>query len=251
MRIVINTKLAERFRKIATYLFLTTLVVLVGGFIFVNFSLFTDNLPSSGIVLLQVLLIPVAFILTLVSVRLTNAWARRPYPEDVIKEGLKGVSKKSVIYHYYHAPARHVLIAPQGVFAITTRWHNGRFAVKGSDWKTFKNPISRFFSIMRMDGIGNPTEDAQKAAQHIQSVLQSVGAEVEVKPLILFIDPKIDIDIEDPTVPIFFADEKKSPSMTEYLRELNREQKENLQQRATLPVTEAQIEAFEAQTIKK
>ncbi|MDQ7034409.1 MAG: nuclease-related domain-containing protein, partial [Anaerolineae bacterium] len=203
MRVVINSKLAERYRKVATYLFLATLVVLVGGFIFVNYSLFTENIPGSGVILLQLLLIPVAFVLTLISVRLTNSWARRPYPEDVIKEGLKGVSKKSVIYHYYHDPARHVLIAPQGVFAITTRWHNGRFAVKGSEWTTFKNPISRFFSLMRMDRIGNPTEDALKAAQHIQAALQSVGAEVEVHPIILFIDPKVDVEIEDPIVPIF------------------------------------------------
>ena len=125
MRVVINTKLAERLRQIATYLFLGTMVVLVGGFIFVNYSLFTGNLPGPLIVLLQLLLIPVAFILTIVSVRLTNTWARRPYPEDVLKEALKGVSKKSIIYHYYHFPAAHVLIAPQGVFAITTRWHNG------------------------------------------------------------------------------------------------------------------------------
>lgn len=250
MRIVINTKLAERLRKIATYLFLATLAVLIGGFIFVNYSLFTDSLPESGILTLQCALIPAAFFLTLFSVRLTNSWARRPYPEDVIKEGLKGVSKKSVIYHYYHDPARHVLIAPQGVFTITTRWHNGRFAVNGDKWTTFKNPISRFFSLMRMDGIGNPTHEAQKSAQHVQSLLKSVGADVEVKPLILFIDPNVQVEIENPTVPVFFADEKKSPNLTEYLRELNRQQRGDVQQKVTLPLTDSQIQEFEAKTVK-
>ena len=250
MRIVINTKLAQRLRQIATYLFLATLALLIGGFIFVNFSMFTGNLPEPIIVLLQLALIPAAFILTLVSVRLTNSWARRPFPEDVIKEGLKGVSKKSVIYHYYHFPARHVLIAPQGVFAITTRWHNGRFSVKDDQWKTYKSAISRFFSALRMDGIGNPTHDAQRAAEHVQAKFKAVGADVSVQPLIIFTDPTVQIDIENPTIPVLFADEKRSPNLTEYLRDLNRQQRSDIQQRVTLPVSETQIAAFEANTVK-
>ena len=250
MRIVINQKLADRTRRIATYLFLATLVVLVGGFIFVNFSLFTGNLPTNLLVLLQIMVLPVAFVLTLISVRLTNAWARRPYPEDAIAAGLKGLSKKSILYHYYHFPARHVLIAPQGVFAIITRWHKGRFAVDGDKWTTYKNPISRFFSMMRMDGIGNPTRDAREAANYIAGLFQNVGAEVEVQPLIIFIDPASDIDIKNPDVPVLFVDDKESPNLTEYLREINRQQKDTQQKRVTLPVTDEQIAAFEANTVK-
>jgi hypothetical protein len=251
MRIVINTKLAKRLRQIATYLFLGTLALLIGGFAFVNYSMFTGTLPEPLILLLQLALIPAAFILTLLSVRLTNSWARRPFPEDVIKESLKGVSKKSVLYHYYHFPARHVLIAPQGVFAITTRWHNGRFSVKGDEWKSYKGAISRLFSAMRMDGIGNPTRDAQRAAENVQAQFKAVGADVNVQPLIVFIDPTVQIDIENPTVPVLFADEKRSPNLTEYLRDLNRQQRGDSQQRVILPVTDAQITAFEANTIKQ
>jgi hypothetical protein len=223
---------------------------LIGGFIFVNYSLFTGEIATTLITLLQCLILPVAFLLTIYSVRMTNIWARRPYPEQAIEEGLKGISKKSVMYHYYHFPARHVLIAPQGVFAITTRWHNGRFAVDEGKWTTFKNPLSKFFSMMRMDGVGNPTVEAQRAANHIEALLESVGAEVDVQPLIIFTDPTVEVAIKQPEVPVLFADDKRSPNLTEFLRELNRQQKENPQQRVTLPVSPEQIEAFEAKTIK-
>lgn len=250
MRIVINKKLAERNRKFTTYLFLLTMVILVGGFIFVNYSLFTDTLPSPLIVLLQALVLPAAFVLTLLSVRLTNNWARRPYPEDAIAGGLKGLSKKSVMYHYYHFPARHVLVSPQGVFAITTRWHNGRFSVEGDKWKTYKGAFARFFSMMRMDGVGNPTLDAQRAADYVRGVLKSIAPDVEVQPLIIFTDPGVAIEINNPQVPVLYADDKLSPNLTEYLRDLNRQQKDDAQKRVTLPLTDSQIEAFERQTIR-
>ncbi len=79
------------------------------------------------ITLVQTAILPIAFITTIVSVRMTNLWVRQPRPEVVIREGLKGLSNKSVLYSYYHFPARHVLICPQGVFAMVTRFQDGRY----------------------------------------------------------------------------------------------------------------------------
>ncbi|MGB1288493.1 MAG: hypothetical protein ACPG7F_18305, partial [Aggregatilineales bacterium] len=138
MRVVTNRKLVKRNRQLATYLFLGTFVALVGGFIFINISFFNEDIAAddASLLLLQSLILPVAFILTLFSVRMTNLWARQPYPEKAIEEGLKGLSKKSILYNYYHIPARHVLICPQGVFAIVTRWHNGSYTAEGTKWKS-------------------------------------------------------------------------------------------------------------------
>lgn len=96
MRIVTNKKLVKQNRQIATWLFLGTLVILVGGFIFINFSFFTGDVPSDWIILGQVIALPVVFIMTIFSVRMTNLWAREPHPDKAIEAGLKGVSKKSI-----------------------------------------------------------------------------------------------------------------------------------------------------------
>ncbi len=248
MKVVRNDRLAKRNRQIATNLFLVTFLALIGGFVFVNLSLFTGQAVDDPLLLVaQTLILPVAFILTLISVRMTNLWARRPYPEDAIAEGLKGLSNKSIIYHYFHIPARHVLICPQGVFTITTRWHNGSYAVNGDRWRTNASVISRFFSSMRLDGVGNPTWDAQRDATRIQKILAAIAPDVPVQPLILFVDPKATVQIEKTEIPILYAGEKQSPNLKEYLRDMNREAKAK---KVALPLTEAQIEQFEAQTLK-
>lgn len=252
MRIVTNTRLAERNRKIATNLFLITFVLLIGGFIFINVGVFTGNTakPDPLLLLAQGVAIPVAFILTLFSIRMTNLWARRPYPDESINEGLKGLSKKSVIYHYYHIPARHVLIAPQGVFAIITRWQNGKYEVEGDRWSTKANPVSRLFATLRMDGVGQPATDAKHAAEHLQKLLRESGTEITVQPLILFLDSKAEVKLKDDGVPVVFASIKHDSSLTDYLRGLNKAV-EMTKKGAVMPMTEQQIAAFEALTIDK
>lgn len=250
MRIVTNSRLAERNRKIATNLFLLTFVLLIGGFIFINIGVFTGGAAAKAdpLLLAQAVAIPIAFILTLFSIRMTNLWARRPYPDESINEGLKGLSKKSVVYHYYHIPARHLLIAPQGIFAITTRWQNGKYKVEDDRWVTKANPISRLMASLRMDGVGQPGTDARYAAEHAQKLLQEAGINVPVQPLIVFLDPRAEVEVTRSDIPVLFASIKHEKSMTDYLRSLNKNV-EVTKKGAVMPVTEQQIAAFEAKTI--
>lgn len=251
MRVVTNRKLVKRNRQLTTWLFLATLAILVGGFIFINYTFFTGNAPANWLILVQALALPTAFTLTIFSVRMTNNWARQPYPEEAIKDGLKGISKSSILYNYYHFPAKHILIAPQGVFAITTRWHDSEFTVEDDVWKSHKGAVSRLFSAMRMDGIGNPTRDAERAADHVQNILDDIAPDVEVEPLIIFVNEKAEINIHGTSVKVLFTDEKQEPSLSEFMRELNRQQKDNIQKKSTLPLTDEQISAFEAATLPK
>lgn len=250
MRIKTNTRLMKRNRQIATNLFLVTFLVLIGGFFFVNANLFTDTLNTDPLLLLaQALVLPVAFILTLVSIRMSNLWARRPYPEEVINESLKGLSNKSVIYHYFHIPARHVLISPQGVYTVTTRWHNGKYEVKQDKWHSRASVFARFFSTLRMDGIGDPTFEAERAAQYVQTMLQKIQPDITVQPVLLFIDPRISVEVKESRVPILFADPKRD-NLTDYLRDQLRVLTENNKKKNIgMPLTDTQIAQFEIATI--
>lgn len=252
MRIETNTALASRNKKLATYLFILTFAALIGGFFFINMSFFDADIDmSDGLVLaLQFLVLPTAFILTLVSVRMTNLWVRLPRPENAIREGLKGLSNKSVLYSYYHFPARHVLICPQGVFAIVTRWHDGQYVVDGDRWLTRKGLISRIFSLLRFDGIGSPTRDAERAAEHLRRLLKPIAPDAEVQPLIVFVDPRASVEVVSSSVPVLHADSKSSYSMKAYLRDLKQDGEQGGKRRTNLPLTAEQIEAFEKATIR-
>ncbi len=251
MRIVINSQLATRNRQWANYLFLLTFLLLIGGFIFVNIGLFTGQEPTGELVILQALVLPFALVMTLVSIRMTNLWARPPRPEQVIEANLKGLNKRSVLYHYHHIPTRHLLICPQGVFAITTRWHDGTFSVKGDQWRSKANVLSRFFSTLRMDGIGNPTREAKQAAQHAQALLSPHAPDVVVQPLILMLSNRVKVVEEEPSdVPILFADDTLGKTLQAYLRELNAKAPVEAVKKVKMPLSEEQLAAFEAATIK-
>jgi hypothetical protein len=250
METIINSKLVERNRRIASGLFLATLLILVGSFIYFNYSLFTQTGDSEWMVVLQALSLPLIFVMTIISISMTNQWNRPPHPEDALAEGLKSLSKKSIIFHYYHGSARHVLIAPQGVFAIVTRWHEGEFSVEGNKWKTHKGGFSRFLSAMRMEGVGNPSTDAERAAAHLQKLLKDIAPNVDVKPLVVFVSPKAVLNVKDPTVPVLYADESRDPSLNDYMRKLNEQQRPDKQAKVKLPLTDEQIEAFKKATIR-
>ncbi len=246
MRVETNEKLARRNRQIAQYLFFATFAILIIGLVVINQQAATVTPDNVLIVtLLQTAILPVAFITTIISVRMTNLWVRQPRPETAIAEGLKGAVHKGVLYNYYHFPARHVLVTPQGIFAIVTRFQDGQFTVTGDKWTTHKSAFSRLTSIFRFDNIGNPTADALKAAEHVRALLQPIAPNAQVQPVIIFISPKAEIAITDPTVPVVSPYAKKPPSLRDLLRETGRREK------ASMPLTPEQIEAFEQATLNR
>src|SRR4029450_9746765 len=98
MPIETNLRLANRNRRIAHFLFFFSMAVLLGGFVIANTQLAAVNRESPT---LPLLLLPIGFFCTMFSIRMTNLWIRKPRPEEAIRDGLKGISKKSVLYNYY------------------------------------------------------------------------------------------------------------------------------------------------------
>ncbi len=253
MRVVTNKKLARRNRKLTNYLFFGTFGALILGFVVINASLFTSDVPDGLTIFVQSAILPIAFILTIVSVRMTNLWARSPRPEKAIEDGLKGLSNKSILYNYYHFPARHVLICPQGVFAIVTRWHDQEFTIRDGKFRSHRNMLSKFFSMIRLDGVGKPLRDAEFARQEVQRSLDDIAGEVEVQPLVVFVDPSAKLNFEDELeLPVLYADPKKKPNMKDYLRDIKRQIADDdgsAKNVSLMPLTDDQIAAFEEATI--
>jgi hypothetical protein len=242
MRVETNVKLTRRNRKIAQYLFFASFGVPLIGLLLINQQ--AAN-PTTGSLLIgfviPLLVLPAAYAITLVSVRMANLWVRAPRPEEAIPQGLKGIGNKAVLYNYFHLPARHVLIAPQGVFAVITRFQDGRYTVEGDRWTTHRSGAGRLFSLFRMDSIGNPTQDALKAAEHVKRLLEPIAPDVRVQPLIVFTDPRAQVDIVSTDVPVVYANPKRDPSFKDYVRDLGKERRSTL--------TPEQITAFEEATL--
>ena len=242
MRVETNEKLLRRNRKIAQYMFFASFGIPILGLILINQQAATPTSESVIVgFVIPLLVLPAAYIITMLSVRMANLWVRVPRPEVVIPEGLKGISSKSVFYSYYHLPTRHVLITPQGVFAMVTRFQEGKFAVDGDKWMTRKSALGRVFGVFRMDGIGSPTEDAHKAARHLKKLLEPIAPDVPVQPVVVFVDTRAQVNVVKTDVPVVYANPKRDPSLKDYIRGLGKDNR--------LSLTPEQIEAFEEATL--
>ncbi len=240
MRIETNERLVNRNKKFAQYLFFGSLGLLVLSLFLTNAQTVTSAEEASTALLLPAIILPIAFIATLISVRMTNLWIRPPRPETQIQEGIKGAAHNTVLYNYYHFPARHVIIAPQGVFAIVTRFQDGLYEVDGEKWTTKKNIISRILSIFRFDHVGNPTNDARKAAAHLQTLVDQIDPEVKVQPLIIFTDPRASVTVNNSPIPVVHANPKQTPALKDFLKKAGHQK----------TLTKDQIQAFEDLTLK-
>lgn len=239
MRILTNARLAGRNRRIAQWMFFASLGVPLLGLLLINTTTATPSQESGMIVnmVLPFLVLPLAYVVMLYSIRMTNLWVREPRPEAALQAGLKGISNKSVLYNYIFQPARHVLFTPQGVFSITTRFQDGAFSVDGSTWRSDKRGTARIMSLLRMDAIGNPTADALKAQAKAEELLKDIAPDVPVQPLIVFIDPKATFRAVNPTVPVLHAVNRELPNLKDYLHDLSPDKQ--------LALTPEQIDAFE------
>lgn len=245
MRIVTNVKLVQRNKRITQYLFFFSLAVLMLGFVVINAQLLFPDLDPALLGLtsfvLPLVVLPVAFLATVMSIRMTNLWVRRPRPEEALADNLKGLGNKAALYSYFHFPARHVLIAPQGVFAIVTRFQDGTYEVEGNEWATRRSFFGRILSMFRMDGIGAPIEDAKVAAAHVEKQLADIAPDVKVQPIVLFTDPRAKLTITKPEIPVLRAQSRVPPSMQDYLKGIPKQLRQ--------PLTEDQIFDFERKTL--
>lgn len=243
MRVETNVRVIRRNRQIAQYSFFISMAVWVAGLL-ITFTDFFENRVPSELAWLEVaisLVLPFALGLALFAVYMTNLWIREPRPEQATRDGLKGISRKSVLYHYHHNPAKHVLIAPQGVFVMVVRWQQGEIEVEGEKWRQQRSLASRLFGLFRLDGLGDPVGEARRAVDYLERVLEPIAPDVEVKPIIVLTDPRADANVEDSPVPVLYTDEKRKPNLKDYMRQQSSE--------SGLPLTDEQLEAFEEATL--
>ncbi len=227
MRIVTNERRIKTRRRIAQYLFIISLVILVGGLIISNFGPRT----MAFAIIAPCLVLPIGFATTILSVRMTNRYVRLPHPDEAIIEGLKGINRRSILYNYV-LDSDHVLIAPQGVFTLTTRWQETRFKVEGETWYNWKarGPLAPFFLFMKQERLGDPFKQARQEAEKVQALVDEAlpDAKIVVRPAVVFTSPKANLEVEAAAIPVVYADPKKRPSLKALLKEEKKKEEVSL-----------------------
>ncbi len=195
MRITTNTKMIRRRGRLGMITSLVGIAVLMAGM----FASFNRN---QQLVWVSLLALVIGFILAQFGSYNLRRWGRSPRPDQVLEESMKGFDDRYSFY-VWTLPAPYVLLSPQGVYTFITRDQTGKVATNGSTWNT-KVSLSRLLMVFAQEGLGNPTQEARQQAARLQQWLHSKLPEVaaNVEPVIVFIDPRVTLQVTDPAVPV-------------------------------------------------
>lgn len=101
-----------------------------------------------------------------------------------------------------HADIDHVLIGPGGIWALEAKHHVGMVQCVGDAWGyTRLGPRG----LPREGHIGNPSQQARRAAAALARYLQQRHAGVSVQPVVVFTHPLVELTLEQPTLPVLRA----------------------------------------------
>ncbi len=197
MKIVSNTKLIRRNAKIGQYLSLGALGVLAIG-LWISFTR-TDLFAWSLGALL------VGFFLSQVGMYFSNKWGRNPRPDDVIDKSLKGMGREYTIYHYV-TPVSHLLVGPAGLWTISPHYQTGTVIYDKKRWKAKGGGfVQSYLRLFGAENIGRPDLESEAEIDSARKYLKKVlpeGTEVPpVKAALLFVNPKVDLQLNDAPLP--------------------------------------------------
>lgn len=197
MRVTTNTKLVQRRARLGTYASLGGIAVLAGGM----FASFQRDLLWISLIALAV-----GFLLAQYGNYNLRRYGRSPRPDQLIEESLKGFDDRYHLYSWSLPPAPFVFLTPQGLYSFITRDQTGVISVNGSQWKS-KFSLGRALLLFSQEGMGNPTQEAQSSAAKLNEWIRSKlpDSTVTAQPAIIFIDPRAQLQISDPVVPVLDA----------------------------------------------
>jgi hypothetical protein len=152
-----------------------------------------------------------------------NRYARRRWPgsriverpDEVLQRAMKGFDDKFA-YFAQSLPAGYVLAGPNGVTVFAVRSDKGRVQVNGAKWRE-PFSFSRIFTFFAREGVGNPEQDLAEQKERVRGVLAKANGageqaglgEVPIDGVTIFLNSEIQLELNNPTVPVLRADQLK------------------------------------------
>lgn len=204
MNIETNDKLIRRNARIAQISMITGLLVLVGGMV-----LSFRSAEQFGLSLVALLL---GFALSQIGIYFGNRWGRRPRPDEILNQALKGLDGRYTLYHYT-TPASHLLIGPAGVWALFPRNQRGTITYEKGRWRQRGGGlVMGYLRIFAQEGLGRPDLDIQHEVENVERYLKGLLGEdqevPEINAALVFTNENVEIAIDEdaevpaPTLPV-------------------------------------------------
>lgn len=204
MKIVTHPKKIERYHKTGIYTSLASLVVLVAAV-----GLTLAGQTSQLMITLSFVAMIVGLILSQIGVFFANRWGKSPRIDERISQGLKGLDDRYTLYHYT-SPIPHLLAGPSGVWAIAPQYQAGTITFEKKQYK--QRGVRLFSRLIGQEGLTRPDLEAQGYCQDMEKFYQKTsnpGSMPSVQPMILFTNPKANVQVQEAPIPTMHVDKLK------------------------------------------
>lgn len=202
MRIIRNEGRIRVFGSIGQYATLAGLAALLASLIlsFVKPEWFTLMLAS----------VTLGLVLSIVGGFFADRYAGPLSQHEALAKALKGLGNNYALLQY-RLPAAHVLVGPGGCTVFVIKAQGGQVTCEDGKWK-HKQRGKFFRQIAGQEAVGIPNFEAERQARKMEQWLskQLPGVEIPVRPVILFINPDLALEANDPPVPVFYGKKVKA-----------------------------------------
>jgi hypothetical protein len=138
-------------------------------------------------------------------------------PDELLERSLKGFDDKYSLFLWSLPQTNYLLAGPSGVYIFNVKGDKGRVTVEGDRWREAFS-IGRLFTSFTREGLGNPSRDLAEDEQKVRELLQQgevngklkidAGA-VPVQSAVVFINPAVELNAVNPSVPVVVANDLK------------------------------------------
>jgi hypothetical protein len=204
MKIVKDEKKIQRNARIGSVVTIVSLAILgVGMYI-------TFMRPEQFF--LSIIALLVGFLLSQVGILYTNRWGRKPRPDEMLEQALKGLDDRYGLYHY-HTPATHVLVGPAGIWTLHPKTQRGTITYHKNRWRQRGGGfLQGYLRIFAQEGIGRPDLEIESDVDGLNKYFKRYLQELDLPPIqsaLVFFHPEIDLQVEDAPTPTLFAKKLK------------------------------------------
>lgn len=130
---------------------------------------------------------------------------------DALSGVLKGLGSQYILVQYM-LPVSHVLLEPGGLTALVVRAHGGQVTFQEEGRWKHQHPGKLFRQMTGQPGVGAPDLEAKHQVEKLKGWLadQLPDVDVPVRAVIVFVNPNVQLDAGDSSVPAFYGKKIKA-----------------------------------------
>ena len=225
MKIIKDENKIKRNARIGSVITILSLAILGGG-MYITFT-------RPDLLLISLAALLAGFILSQVGIFFTTRWGRKPRPDELLDQALKGLDSKYCLYHFC-TPVAHLLVGPAGIWNIIPKTQRGTISYEKNRWRQKGGGILQsYLRLFAQEGIGRPDLEIEADNDRIKKYFHKNFPSSElpdIKTTLVFFHPEVIIKADNAPVPTLFGKKLKD--------HIRKAAKSN-------PISQENIEAFQ------